>query len=86
MIDFWATVVSAIAATLTTVAFLPQALHIIRRKDTRAISLTMYSVFASGVAFWLAFGIMIWNWPMMIANTITLVLTVTILGMKLRYG
>lgn len=86
MIDFWATVVSAIAATLTTVAFLPQALHIIRRKDTRAISLTMYSIFASGVAFWLAFGIMIWNWPMMIANTITLVLTVTILGMKLRYG
>ena len=62
------------AATLTTVAFVPQAIHIIRFKETRAISLQMYVVFATGVAFWLAFGLMIWNWPMMIANAITLAL------------
>ena len=78
--------VSAIAATLTTAAFVPQALHIIRHKETRAISLQMYVVFAIGVAFWLAFGVMIWNWPMIVANTITLGLAVAILAMKLRYG
>jgi MtN3 and saliva related transmembrane protein len=80
------TLVSAVAATLTTVAFVPQAWHIIRHKETKAISLTMYLAFAAGVAFWLLFGIMIWNWPMMIANTITLALAVAILTMKLRYG
>jgi MtN3 and saliva related transmembrane protein len=78
--------VSAIAATLTTVAFVPQAIHIIRYKETRAISLQMYVIFATGVAFWLLFGLMIWNWPMMIANTITLALALTIISMKLRYG
>ena len=78
--------VSAIAATLTTAALVPQALHIIRHKETRAISLQMYVVFAIGVAFWLAFGVMIWNWPMIVANTITLGLAVAILAMKLRYG
>jgi len=80
------TLISAAAATLTTVAFVPQAIHIIRYKETRAISLQMYVVFASGVACWLAFGLMIWNWPMMIANTITLGLALAIIGMKLRYG
>ena len=78
--------VSAIAATLTTAAFVPQAIHIIRYKETRAISLQMYVIFATGVSFWLLFGLMIWNWPIMIANTITLALALTIISMKLRYG
>ena len=80
------TLVSSLAATLTTVAFVPQALKVIQRKETKAISLAMYLAFATGVAFWLAFGVMIWNWPMMIANSITFALALTIIGMKLRYG
>jgi MtN3 and saliva related transmembrane protein len=78
--------VSALAATLTTVAFVPQALHIIRHKETKGISLLMYVAFASGVALWLVFGIMIGNWPIIIANAITLVLALAIVAMKLRYG
>lgn len=78
--------VSAIAATLTTLAFVPQAVHIIRYKETSAISLLMYVAFATGVAFWLLFGFMIWNWPMIIANTVTLGLAISIITMKLRYG
>ena len=78
--------VSAIAAVLTTAAFVPQALHIIRHKETKAISLVMYVAFASGVALWLLFGVLIDNWAIIVSNTITLVLTLAIVGMKLRYG
>jgi MtN3 and saliva related transmembrane protein len=78
--------VSGIAAILTTGAFVPQALHIIRHKETKAISLLMYVAFASGVALWLVFGVMIDNWPMIVANAITLMLALAIVGMKLRYG
>ena len=53
-----ATWVSALAAILTTAAFVPQALHIIRHRETKAISLVMYVAFASGVAFWLLFGVL----------------------------
>ena len=77
--------VSALAAILTTAAFVPQALHIIRHKETRAISLFMYISFATGVAFWLLFGFMIWNWPMIVANTITLALALAIIALKLKY-
>ena len=78
--------VSALAAILTTAAFVPQALHIIRHRETKAISLVMYVAFASGVALWLVFGVLIGNWAIIISNAITLVLTVAIVGMKIRYG
>ena len=78
--------VSAAAATLTTAAFLPQALHIIRYKDTRAISLQMYVAFATGVLLWMVFGLLIGNLPIIISNAITLGLALAIVAMKLKYG
>lgn len=81
--QFW---VSALAAILTTGAFVPQALHIIRYKETKAISLVMYLAFGSGVALWLLFGVLIGNWPIVISNAITLMLALAIVAMKLRYG
>jgi MtN3 and saliva related transmembrane protein len=77
--------VSGMAATLTTAAFVPQALHIIRYKETRAISLFMYISFACGVAFWLLFGLLIGNLPIIISNAITLALALAIIAMKLKY-
>jgi len=78
--------VSATAATLTTAAFVPQALHIIRYKETRAISLFMYMSFAVGVALWLVFGCLIGNLPIIVSNAITLALALAIVAMKLKYG
>jgi MtN3 and saliva related transmembrane protein len=75
-----------VAATLTTVAFLPQAIKTVRTKDTRAISLRMYVVFTAGVAMWLVYGIVLHSWPMILANIVTLGLSGTILAMKMRWG
>lgn len=87
MTESWmALAVSSLAATLTTAAFLPQAVRIIRRKETRAISLSMYVTFAAGVAAWLTYGLLTWNWPIIVANGVTLLLALIILGLKLRYG
>jgi MtN3 and saliva related transmembrane protein len=74
-----------VAATLTTLAFLPQALKTIRSKDTRSISLGMYVVFTIGIGFWLAYGIVLGSMPMILSNIVTLVLSATILAMKLKY-
>lgn len=75
-----------IAATLTTLAFIPQALKIIRSKDASSVSLGMYVVFTIGVGFWLAYGIVLGSWPMILSNVITFALAATILGLKLRHG
>ncbi len=74
-----------IAATLTTISFLPQALLTFRTRDVRGISLGMYSVFTLGVALWLVYGLMTATWPVVAANTVTLTLAVAILVMKLRF-
>lgn len=75
-----------VAATLTTLAFVPQAVKTIRSKDTRGISLGMYAVFTVGIGFWLGYGFVLGSWPMIVANIVTFVLSATILAMKLRYG
>jgi len=74
------------AATLTTAAFVPQAIKTLRSRDTRAISIWMYAVLTIGVALWLAYGLTLGSWPVILANAVTLPLAVTILVMKLRYG
>lgn len=75
-----------VAATLTTLAFVPQAAMTIRSRDTRGISLAMYAVFTVGIGFWLGYGLVLGSWPMIIANTVTLLLAATILALKLRFG
>ena len=79
-------IIGTIAATLTTVCFIPQALKAVRTRDTQAISLTMYVLFVLGVGFWLWYGVLLHSWPMMVANAITLGLAAVILITKIRYG
>jgi MtN3 and saliva related transmembrane protein len=79
------TLLGFIAATLTTISFVPQALKIIKTKNTAAISLGMYIVFNIGILGWLVYGILLNELPIIIANAITIVLTLTILGYKVKY-
>lgn len=78
--------VGTLAAGLTTLSFLPQAWHSFRSRDVSGVSLGMYIVFTMGVALWLVYGVMLGAWPIVIANVITLILSLAILGMKLIYG
>lgn len=74
------------AAALTTLAFVPQAWLTWRTRAASGVSLGMYSIFTTGVALWLMYGLMLDAWPIIVANTITLVLALFILLMKIRYG
>lgn len=71
------------AATLTSIAFLPQVLKTIRTRDTSSISLLMYSLFVAGVLCWLIWGLLLQQWPVILANLVTFVLSAIILSMKI---
>ena len=86
MTTVWIDVIGSVAAVLTTASFVPQAWHSFKTRDVSGISLSMYSVFTLGVTLWLMYGVLLQSWPLMIANSITLVLAAAILGMKLRFG
>lgn len=77
-------VLGYIAAFLTTAAFFPQTIKTICTRDTKSISLAMYVMFTSGIALWLWYGLLVDSMPLIFANSITFVLALTILVLKLR--
>lgn len=81
----WITIVGFMAAALTTFSFLPQAIKTIKSKQTKDLSFGMYLAFTAGVFLWLIYGILIGDAPVIIANSITFILTITILILKIIY-
>ena len=82
----FATILGLCAATLTTVAYVPQVIKIWKFKDTHSISLSMYVVLCVGFILWLLYGILIDDIPIIAANIVTLSLALTVLFFKLKYG
>ena len=71
------------AAFASTVSFAPQAWKVIRSRRTKDISAVMYGFTVTGFALWLAYGIALMQWPLILCNGICLLLSAFILFMKL---
>ena len=79
-------IVGLLAGLLTTLAFVPQVLKIYRTKSGRDISARMFTMFSIGILLWLYYGILLQSLPIILANAVTLVLTLTIIALKIRYS
>lgn len=77
--------IGSIAAVLTTFAFLPQVIKIIKTKDTESIALGMYLMQVVGIGLWLVHGLVIQDLPLISANSISLILSATILAYKIKF-
>lgn len=76
--------VGNLAAFLTTMSFLPQAIKTIKSRDTRQLSLPMYIMFVAGVALWIVYGLYVNSTPIIVGNVITLLLAGSILTVKIK--
>lgn len=74
------------AGFLTTISLLPQAAKIWKTKSAKDVSKRMFIAFCTGVALWLAYGILQGELPIIVWNAVSLVLGLAILGMKLKFG
>lgn len=75
----------SLAGTLTTVSFVPQVWKLWKSRSAEDISFGMFSIFAVGVLLWLVYGIMIQAVPIILANSVSLVLVAAILVMKIAF-
>lgn len=75
-----------VAGTLTTISFVPQAWLSWKTRHTAGLSLGMYTIFTLGVALWLGYGLLIGAWPVIVSNSITLVLALFILSIRVRHA
>lgn len=66
------TILGLCAAFLTSIAFVPQTVRNFRRKHVADLSFTTFGTFTAGVVLWLAYGLMIGSWPVILANVFTL--------------
>ena len=81
----WVKVLGYCAALTSTVGFLPQTIKAFKTKQTKDISLWMYVILISGLTLWLLYGIFTLDWPIIIANIVTLLLIIPVLILKLIY-
>ncbi|MDG1806123.1 SemiSWEET transporter [Flavicella sp.] len=77
-------IIGLVAASLTTVSFVPQVYKIWKTKSAESISLAMFLMFFVGVLLWLVYGIFIKSVSMTIANTITASLAMVIIYYKIK--
>ena len=75
-----------LAGALTTIAFVPQALKMYTSKSGKDVSARMLLIFSAGLILWLIYGIMIESLPVILANVVTLILSGTIIALKIRYS
>jgi MtN3 and saliva related transmembrane protein len=78
--------IGGLAAVLTTLCLVPQALKIARERETRAISLPSTMLSVLGVLLWLVYGLAIADAPLIGSSAVTFAITATILGLKIRHG
>ena len=79
------TMIGFVAATLTTLAFLPQVIKVWRTRSTHDISLLTFATLCAGIVLWITYGFLIDDAPLIVGNAITLVLAGIILAFKIRY-
>ncbi|MBI5158768.1 SemiSWEET transporter [Candidatus Micrarchaeota archaeon] len=78
--------IGLVAGAFTTAALLPQVWKAFKTKSTRDVSLEMVIVLGIGVVFWLAYGLMKNDVPIIIANALTLATVIALLYLKIKHG
>ena len=78
-------VIGTVAAIGGAFVALPQVLKVVKTKQTRDLSLGMWIASVLTVTSWLIYGILIWNYQIMLANAFVLPMSLTILGYKIKY-
>jgi MtN3 and saliva related transmembrane protein len=78
-----ATIIGYAAAALSTASFAPQVWKIIRAPETKDLSAGMYVLTVAGFTLWVAFGVLVRQWPLVVSNSLCLLLASFILLMKL---
>lgn len=78
-------ILGLVAGACTTVAFIPQVVKTWRTRSTKDLSLWMFSIFCLGLLLWLIYGFLRSDIPVIVANSITLMLASFLLVLKIRW-
>ena len=78
-------VLGLVATCFTTASFIPQVVRTWKTRDVSGISLPTYIIITIGLALWLAYGLFRQDLPLIVANSVMVVLTFSISAMKIAF-
>lgn len=78
-------ILGLIATCFTTSSFIPQVITTWKTRDVRGISLPTYLIITIGLALWLVYGLLKGDLPLIVANSVMVVLTTSIAAMKIAF-
>lgn len=77
------TLLGLLGGTLTTVSFFPQVFKTWKTKSTKDVSLVMFLLLTVGIMIWIVYGFLIGSLPIIVSNSVSFVLSLVILVLKL---
>lgn len=81
----WTPIIGLVAGILTSSSMVPQVVKTIKEKKAEEVSLTMLVVLMLGVATWVAYGIVREDMPIIVTNTFSLMVNITMIILRLKY-
>jgi MtN3 and saliva related transmembrane protein len=77
--------IGILAGSFTALSLLPQLIKMIREKEAGNISIAMFLVLLAGLGLWVTYGILKEDWPIIITNSVSFILNISILTLHLWY-
>ncbi len=74
-----------LAGILGTICWVPQTWKAWTTRDTSGLSLAANLLFLATVTLWLVYGLLVGDWPLILANGCGLLIVLSIVVAKLKY-
>ena len=79
-------VLGYVAGLLTTLTFLPQVIKTVKEKSAKDVSLNMFLIAATNQVLWVIYGVLKKDLVIIMTNVLILVLSLTMIFLKLKFG
>jgi MtN3 and saliva related transmembrane protein len=79
-------IVGIAAGILTAISMLPQLIKMVKEKKAEDVSITMLLVLMAGLAMWIAYGILRQDWPIIVTNSFSLLVSITTAILRVKYS
>lgn len=81
-----ASYIGFLAAIMGTICWVPQVLKTLRTREVKDLSLWTNLLVLQTVALWLTYGLLLGDWPLILANIFSVSCVGTIVAAKLIWG
>ena len=78
-------IIGVAASILTAISLLPQLIKLLKEKKAENVSMGMLLTLLCGLALWIYYGVLKEDWIIIISNSVSLLINITVSTLTLKY-